>query len=647
MTAVRLALLELRRFRGPLRRLVPLLLCLIPLLYGAMYLWANWDPYGKTDRIPVAVVNLDRPAVAEGGRPVDAGAQLVEQLKASGTFGWRFVDAGAADAGLREGRYAFTVEIPADFSSRLATAADAQPQQGGVLLRLNDANNYIAGVMTEVVQSKLQAQVDSAVHEAYVRALYGELSDFRQELAVASEGARQLVGATTTARQGSAALASAADGLHAGTERIGAGAQQISRAVGQVDRAAEALDGAVADRLPRAAAQLVTAASVAAEGLHTLHTGTSQVRQGTGTALADLRQLSSGQPELAQDPVFARVLRDAEQADATAAGIDDRAAAADTAAQQQLAAARDLQRTAVDVQQNAAALNAPLRLLDGGAADVAAGTATVADGLQSLRAGADAARSAADQAHDGATRLSTTVDDGLHRIPELSGQQVEGAARVLGTPARIDRTNLHPAGVYGRGMAPFFFGIALWVFGLFAYLLLRPVNGRALAGRARSATVAAAGWLPAALLGAVAALVLYAVVDLTLGLHPVHPWATVALLVLGAASFVAVDHFLRTSLGVPGDVLSLVLLVLQLTAAGGLYPMPTAPAFFRFLHPLLPMTYLIDGLRATVSGGQAAHVLRDGAVLAAFGVLFLGLTTLAVRRQRVWTVARLHPDVEL
>ncbi len=37
----------------------------------------------------------------------------------------------------------------------------------------------------------------------------------------------------------------------------------------------------------------------------------------------------------------------------------------------------------------------------------------------------------------------------------------------------VDRHNLHPAGVYGRGFAPFFFGIALWVFGLFAYLLLR------------------------------------------------------------------------------------------------------------------------------------------------------------------------------
>ncbi|MFJ8043222.1 YhgE/Pip family protein [Kitasatospora sp. NPDC096147] len=647
MTALRLALLELRRFRGPLRRLVPLLLCLIPLLYGAMYLWANWDPYGKTARIPVAVVNLDQPAVAAEGRPVDAGAQLVEQLKASGTFGWQFVDPATADAGLRSGRYAFTVEIPPDFSGRLATATDTHPQQSGVLLRLDDANNYIAGMMTEVVQSKLQSQVDSAVHEAYVRAIYGELADFRQELKAASEGAHQLVGATTTARQGAAALADAASGAHDGSARIAAGAEQISQAVGQVDRAAETLNRAAADRLPQAAAQLVTAASVAAEGVSAVHTGTSQVRQGTAATLADLRQLVSSHSELNQDPLFARALRDAEQVDATTAGIDERAGAADTAAQRQLASARELERTAEAVRRDASALNAPLRLLDSGTSDVAAGTATVAGGLDSLRSATGTAASAADQAHDGATRLADTVDNGLHRIPDLTDQQTADAARVLGTPARIDRTNLHPAGVYGRGMAPFFFGIALWVFGLFAYLLLRPVNLRALAGRARSWNIAAAGWLPAALLGAVAATVLYAVVDLALGLHAAHPWATVGLLVLGAASFVAVDHFLRTWLGVAGDVLSLVLLILQLTAAGGLYPVSTAPAFFKAIHPLLPMTYLIDGLRVTVSGGQSAHLLRDGVVLLAFGVAFLALTTVAVHRRRVWTVARLHPDIAL
>ena len=42
-----------------MRRYVPILLILVPLLYGALYLWSNWDPYGRLDKVPVAVVNSD------------------------------------------------------------------------------------------------------------------------------------------------------------------------------------------------------------------------------------------------------------------------------------------------------------------------------------------------------------------------------------------------------------------------------------------------------------------------------------------------------------------------------------------------------------------------------------------------------------
>ncbi|MCX4744931.1 YhgE/Pip domain-containing protein [Kitasatospora sp. NBC_01287] len=647
MIAVRLAFLELRRFRGPLRRTVPLLLCLIPLLYGAMYLWANWDPYGKTDRIPVAVVDLDRPATTAQGQLVDAGDQLVQQLKASGTFGWRFVDQGTAAAGLREGRFAFTIEIPADFSSRLASGSDVQPQQAGIRMELNDANNYIAGVMTEVVQSQLADQIDSATHEAYVRSLYGELSQVRDKLTTASDGAHQLVTATATAQQGSAALSAGGDAVHTGSTQLASGAAQISQAISTLDSAAKTLDSAAADQLPSTASSLVTAASLAAQGLDAVHQGTGLAVQGTTLVVTDLQQVAAAHPELAQDAAFQRALQDAQRADDAAGKLDGQAATADGNAHQALQDAQDLQRHIGALQQQVLGLQTPLSQIDSGAQGVATGAAGVSSGLGTLQQGASALQSAAGQAHDGATSLSGTVDDELKQIPVLSDQQAASAAQVLGSPVRIDRQNLHPAGVYGRGLAPFFFGIALWVFGLFAYLLLRPVNRRALAGRTRAAGVAVGGWLPAALLGAVAALLLYAVVDQALGLHPVHPLATVALLVLAAGSFVAVDHFLRTSLGVAGDVLSLVLLILQLTASGGLYPMATAPAFFQFLHPLLPMTYLVDGLRVTISGGLTGHLVRDLVVLAGFALAFLALSTLSVRRQRVWTVARLHPDIEL
>ena len=51
---MRLALFELRRFtRAPITVAALVVLTLVPLLYGALYLWAFWDPYGNMHHIPV------------------------------------------------------------------------------------------------------------------------------------------------------------------------------------------------------------------------------------------------------------------------------------------------------------------------------------------------------------------------------------------------------------------------------------------------------------------------------------------------------------------------------------------------------------------------------------------------------------------
>ena len=84
----------------------------------------------------------------------------------------------------------------------------------------------------------------------------------------------------------------------------------------------------------------------------------------------------------------------------------------------------------------------------------------------------------------------------------------------------VATANLHPAGTYGRGLTPFFFAIALVVFGITAFLILRPVSARALASRAGDLTVALAGWLPAATCCALGGLVLFVVLDVFLGLDP-------------------------------------------------------------------------------------------------------------------------------
>ncbi len=292
-------------------------------------------------------------------------------------------------------------------------------------------------------------------------------------------------------------------------------------------------------------------------------------------------------------------------------------------------------------------LAAPSDALRSSTARLAGSAGGVTSDLNTLVAGSGVLQSSAGKLDDGAKRLNGLVDDGLDKIPPTNPTQVARAADVLGSPSQLETTNLNPAKVYGRGLAPLFFAIALWGFGLVAYLLLRPLNTRALAGKVSAFTVAIAGWLPGAVLGVLGALVLFTVTNFGLGLAPVHlPWL-LGVISLGAITFVGIDHFLRTAFGAVGGLVSLVLLFVQITASGGLYPLATAPSPFQAINPFLPMTYLVDALRVTISGGLVEHLVRDVAVLGGFLVVFLILTMLAVLRKRSWTLGRLYPQIEL
>ena len=80
---------ELRRFRhGLLPRIAIVALILIPLLYGALYLWAFWDPTGRMTQLPVALVNADRSTTTQDGTTVDAGTQVVDALLDDGSLDW-------------------------------------------------------------------------------------------------------------------------------------------------------------------------------------------------------------------------------------------------------------------------------------------------------------------------------------------------------------------------------------------------------------------------------------------------------------------------------------------------------------------------------------------------------------------------------
>ncbi|SDU99547.1 putative membrane protein [Microlunatus sagamiharensis] len=701
---------ELLRFKGRLPRLALVFVLLVPLLYGAIYLAANWDPYGRLDRLPVAVVNADT-GTTYGRTAIHAGDDFVENLHTQHNFDYVDVDAAEADRGLREGDYYLAITVPADFSRDLVSGQGDDPQRAGIMLRRNDANGFVIGSITNSAQNAIARSVDESASASYFDAVFANLAKIRSGLQDATDGADKLHDGIVSADDGSAKVADGARTAASGADDLHAGATQLATGLGTAQKGSGDLVTGI-DRLHTGAGRLADGSAQVADGTQQLNDRVQPVlktaardlpkvereTKATANALDDLAQTAAGRtgsissdlaavdtaldslqednPELADDPAFQRArqrVADASgRSDEIAGQVKDGAArvhranqvvqsAGDLAADARKAS-RDLDRLndgAQSVASGAKTLNSGLgdaesgaRRLDSGIGTAATGAVQLRDGAGSLASGlADLSGGASDlhsglgKLDSGSKTLATQLQKGTDRIPTPTADEQDRAVQVLSSPADVTMTVDNAAGVYGRGLAPLFFSIALWVFGISAFLVVRPISGRALAGRASAVRLGLAGWAPVGAVAVVAGWLMLGVVWATLGLDPLHPGLAIGVVTLGAVAFSAVAHLLRTALGTVGASLLLVTLILQLAAAGGTYPSPILPGFFKAIHPFLPMTYLIDAFRVVVSGGLAAHLLRDVGILAALAAGALTLTVLTVARRQQFAVKDLHPPL--
>lgn len=98
---------DLKRFsRGTMPRVAVITIILMPLLYGAMYLWAFWNPFGEVNKVPVALVNEDRGTVTQG-QLVKAGDEVSDALVDSGELQLHRVSTDEAADGVASGKYYF------------------------------------------------------------------------------------------------------------------------------------------------------------------------------------------------------------------------------------------------------------------------------------------------------------------------------------------------------------------------------------------------------------------------------------------------------------------------------------------------------------------------------------------------------------
>lgn len=177
--------------KNPVAVIVALGIMILPSLYAWFNIAANWDPYGNTKGLRVAVASLDQGTrIEQLDTTVNIGDMIISNLHENDQIGWQFVDEEQAVEGVKAGRYYACVIIPEDFSEKTASIFTSNVQKPTLQYYVNEKKNAIATKITDKGVSTIQQQVNESLISASSEALgkafhvtYGTVEGKTEDLA--------------------------------------------------------------------------------------------------------------------------------------------------------------------------------------------------------------------------------------------------------------------------------------------------------------------------------------------------------------------------------------------------------------------------------------------------------------------------------
>ena len=591
-------------------RIAVIAVTLIPLAFAGLFVGSLSQADSSLDRIPAAVVNSDKlitQTAADGTEtPIFAGRQLVTELTGAGSAGFDWVITNAEDAedALATGEVYAVLTVPDNFSESILSLQSDTPRQAEISIRTDDAHSYLSGAVAQSVGDSMVSAFGREITSQYIAGIYASIGEFGESLGTAASGASDLA-------SGASSLGSGLDSIATGAATAQTGAVGVADGVAGYTSGVASLSGGLSQL--RAAAGGLTGIS---DGVDAFTGGVSQLAAGIAATNAQLNDADETNDAAARATLSAL----SGQLSQTAAG-------GGTLASNARGGIQGIQGGIASSANGASTLAA-------GGADLTTGAGSIAGAIGSLSTGvADASGGAAELA-TGAADLAEGLRQGADAVPPMEGDAGTEAASVVAEPVTlaVDRDNEVTS--IGQIVATFFVPLGLWIGALAVFLVLRPVSRVALASTAGTGRLVGATLLRASGITIAQALLLVALLHTALGVDWALLPATLGLSVLMALAFTAFHYLLTVGLGRGGLVISLLVLAVQVTATGGLYPVQLIADPFRAISPLLPLTYGVSGMQAIIAGGGAGAVVSAALVLVGFWLLSILGAVLVVRSIR-------------
>jgi putative membrane protein len=465
---------------------------------------------------------------------------------------------------MKNNKYYFTIKVPSDFTRNVYSTLGGNKKKADLVYLANDNKNYISGILGSILVNELNTELNKQVIGSFLINLGTNLDNINS--------------------------------LYLGSNGLLTGATNLNNGIGLLNKGT--LDFKNANLSINGQFQKLSNGTLSLnDAYHDFDRNINYMTQSLNSLYANLSSLSIAMNSYSEQ--LNSLIQNSSISDSYKNFL--------------ISGYNDIYNNLSNISTGIGNISSGYSVLSHKSSDIYNSIGVINSGMHTLLPYMDNLYSSADILYNSSTKLyagSSDITSGINAISNglntmnssLASLNLSGNSSTLSNP--ITRLNSPYSSVknYGYGFAPYFISLGLFVGALVTTIVLNIKKHRR-----KNSNIPLKKTFRKISLFAFIVTIQAIILDLILLATKIqldHPIKLILFSILIAITFMSLIQMLTTIFGDVGRFISIIILILQLTACGGTFPVETSPKFYNLIHSFMPMTYTVDGIRVIIGNGN-------------------------------------------
>ena len=636
-------------------------LCMLPPLYAWFNIYSNWDPYGNSSNVKIAVASEDVGWTDdETGESYNAGDDVIDSLKENNSIDWVMLDSSEkAVDGVKSGAYYAAVVLSDDFSRNMYHGFMDGLKQPTITYYENEKKNAVAAKITDTAVSTLKNSIDQMYVEIVVSTLFedadkveervtgsdtesGSDSDTPKLINTFSDRIDDVNENIKAYKLLLTSLTSANERLNTSLQDADADLDSLQQKAGSAsDTLSDKTVSGVLDDMNRIASNVDSDLSDLQDALDRVQNAADSSEKQAAYAMVEknlknirgklnsmIDSLSKLKPHthLLQNKVnrvitklqshVSDINKILDLMDDLSGDIDSGLSSLDRTLQQKINRLHDSYNNTI-----LPAVEDAVDTIDGALQDGSTALGSISEDIAVMRQIVSGTRRSVTDLNGVMSNTSQSLDDiskdlddlknelnaltereFLQKILDFMHGDPEGYGKFLAEPVEIESEAIYPVENYGSGVAPFYTTLALWVGCIFLLALMKITPSTEGLKDPRPYQLFFGRFGILFLLGQLQWIVIYIGNIYVLKTQCLHPGRMFLTGAVTSFTFMLLCYAVTLAFADLGKAIIVVIVVLQIAGSSGTYPIEVLPEFFQKVYVFFPFPYAINAMRECMFG---------------------------------------------